>query len=101
MLIWVSKNIHSTKVGLALNVLTASISPKYHVLFDDMFFTVVSSTSIDIGVCIRLVTSRNSSIQVMLYQEDDTELDDNWLTNNERLKTFINARERVVSRIKG
>ena len=45
-----------------------------------MFSNVLSSTAADPEVWIRLVTSRNSRIQVMLYQEDDPELDDEWLT---------------------
>ena len=77
--------MHSTKVGLVLNLLTGSISPQYHVVFDDMFSTVLSSTAADPEVWIRLVTSSNSRIQVMLYQGDDLELDDEWLTANEQL----------------
>ena len=37
--------MHSTQVGLVLNLLTGSISPQYHVVFDDMFSTVMSSTA--------------------------------------------------------
>ena len=59
-------NTNSTQVGLVLNLLTVSISPNYHVVFDDMFYTVVSITSIYPEVWIRLVTSRNLRIQVML-----------------------------------
>ena len=65
--------MYSTQVGLVLNLITGSISPQYHVLFDDMFSTVMSSTAADPDVWIRLVTSRNSRIQVMLDQEDDPE----------------------------
>ena len=57
--------MHSTQVGLILNLLTGSISPKFHVVFDDMFSTVMISTSADPEICIRLVTSSNSRIQVM------------------------------------
>ena len=35
--------IHSTQVGLVLNLLTGSILPQCHVVFDDMFSTMVSS----------------------------------------------------------
>ena len=68
--------IHSTQVVLVLNLLTISISPQYHVVFDYMISTVTSSTAADPEVWIRLVTSRNSRIQVMLDQEDNPELDD-------------------------
>ena len=62
--------MHSAQVGLVINLLTGSISPQYHVIFDDMFYTVMSSTAAYTEVWIRLVTSRNSRIQVMLDQED-------------------------------
>ena len=60
--------MYSTQVGLNLNLLTGSISPQYHVVFDDMFSTVMSSPAADTEVWIRLVTSNNSRIQFMLYQ---------------------------------
>ena len=56
------RKMHSTQVGLVLNLLSGSISPHYHVLFDDMFSTVIISTAADPEVWIRLVTSRNSRI---------------------------------------
>ena len=39
--------MHSTQVGLVINLLTGSISTPYHVVFDDMFSTVTSSTDAD------------------------------------------------------
>ena len=59
------------------------------------------SIAADPEVCIRFVTSRNSRIQVMLGQEDDPELDDEWLTANEQLTRFRKAREQIVGRVKG
>ena len=47
-----------------------------------MISTVVSITSSDQELYIRLTTSNNSRIQVMLDQDDDSELDDEWLTYN-------------------
>ena len=64
------KKMHSTQGGLVLNLFTASISPQYNVVFDDMFSTVVSSTPADLDVCERLLTSRNSLIQDISDQED-------------------------------
>ena len=58
--------IHSTQFGLVLNLLTGSISSQYYVVFDDMFSIVMRSIAADPEVWIRLVTSRNSRIQVML-----------------------------------
>ena len=83
--------IHSTQVGLVLNLLTGSISSQYHVVFDDMLSTVMSSTAADPEVWIKLVTSRNSRVQVMLDQEDDPELDDEWLTVDDQLTRFSKA----------
>ena len=55
----------------------------------------------DVEDCMRLVTSRNSRIQVMLDQEDDPELNDEWLTANEQLTHFSKSREQIAGRIKG
>ena len=74
--------MHSTQVGLVINLLTGSISPQYHVVFDDMLSTITISTAAYPEAWITLVTPRNSRIQVMLDQEDDPELDDEWLTAN-------------------
>ena len=93
--------MHSTQVGLVLNLLTGSISPQFNVAFDDMFSTVMISTAADPEVWIMLVTSRNSRIQVMLDQEDDPELDDEWLTDNHQLTRFSKSREKIVGRVKG
>ena len=94
------RNMNSTQVGLVLNLLTGSISPQFHVVFDDMFSTVMSSTVTDSEVWIRLVTSSNSRIQVMLDQEDDPELDDEWLTDDDQLTRFSKSREQIVGRVK-
>ena len=37
----------------------------------------------------------------MLYQEDYPELDDEWLTTDERLTCFSKDREKIVGRVKG
>ena len=37
----------------------------------------------------------------MLYQEDDPELDDEWLTDDEQFTIFSKAREKIVGRVKG
>ena len=73
--------MHSTQVGSVVNLLTGSISPQYHVVFDEMFSTVTSIAAADPKVGIRLLISRNSRIQVMLDQEYDPELYDEWLTS--------------------
>ena len=37
----------------------------------------------------------------MLDQEDDQELDDEWLTDDEQFTRFRKAREKIVGRVKG
>ena len=65
-----------------------------------MFSTVFISTAVDPEVWIIMVTSRNSMIQVMLDQEYDPELYDEWLTSDELLTCFIKAREKISVRVK-
>ena len=86
---------------MVINLLTGSISTQYHVVFDDMFSTVMISKAADPEFWIRLVTSRKSRIQVILDQEGDPELDDEWLTADEQLTRFSKAREQIVGRAKG
>ena len=66
-----------------------------------MLYTVVSRTVVDPEDEIILVTSRNSSIQVLLDQEDDPELDDEFLNADERLTSFSKAREKIMWRVNG
>ena len=66
-----------------------------------MFSTVVSSTTADPEFWIRLVTSSKSRIQVMLDQEDDSYLDDDWLSADEWLTSFRKSKERIVGNPKG
>ena len=66
-----------------------------------MLSTVMISKAADPEFWIRLVTSRNSRIQVILDQEGDPELDDEWLTTDEQLTRFSKAREIIVGRVKG
>ena len=38
--------IHSTQVGLDINLLTGSISPQFHVVFDDIFLLRTSKRNV-------------------------------------------------------
>ena len=53
-----------------------------------MFCNVMISKAADPEIWIRLISSRHSSIQVILDQEYDPELDDEWLTADEQLTRF-------------
>ena len=66
-----------------------------------MFYNVASSTSSEPEVCIRLVTSRKSRIQVMLDKEDGPEFYDKLLNDNEMLTHFIKYRELITGKVKG
>ena len=65
-----------------------------------MLSTGVSITALDPEVWIRIVTSSNARTQLILYQEDDPELDNEWLTENERLTRFSKYREKILGRVK-
>ena len=86
------RNMHLTQVGLVLNLLDGSTSPHYHVVFDEMFSTVVGSIGTYPEFLIRLVSSRNSKRRAMLDQKGDLDSDNEWLTDNEQLTCFSTAR---------
>ena len=44
------RNINPAQVGLVKNLLTGSISPQYHVVFDEIFSNVASITAVDTEV---------------------------------------------------
>ena len=66
-----------------------------------MFSTVVSITAVYPSFWIGLFTSIDSRFQVVLDQEDDPWLYDEWLTANERLTPFSKAIEKILERVKG
>ena len=65
-----------------------------------MLSTVMSSTDVDPEIWIRLATSSNSRIQVILDQEDDLELHDESLTADVQLTHFSKPREKLLGRVK-
>ena len=64
----VLRSMPSTQVGLVINPVTGSISPQYHVVFDDNFSAVAISIDAYEEVCIASVLQRKLRINVMLYQ---------------------------------
>ena len=86
------RKIHLTQGWLVLNLFTGSISPHYHVVFVDMFSTLVSIIAAYPGFWIRMVKSSKTRIQVMLDQEYDTYFYENWMTTNERLPRLNKTR---------
>ena len=41
------RKMHSTQVGLVINLLAVSISSQYHVVFKGMLSTIMNSTAVD------------------------------------------------------
>ena len=70
--------MHSTQVGLVIALITSSIPPQYYVVFDDILSTVTSSTAADPELWIRMVTSRNPRIQVMLDHSSSNSGSSSW-----------------------
>ena len=67
---------------------------------DYILYTVAIITAPYPEVCIRQVKSSKSRIQVMIYHKNHPELDNVWLTSDERLTYFSKARERIVGKVK-
>ena len=88
---------HSSDVPLILNLQTGSISPQYHVVFDDMFSTVVSIGITDDAPAFWQDLLLDSRQQVPVDDEGPDEqiyLDDDWLTSEE-----IDSKRRQQSRV--
>ena len=91
---------HASTVPLVLNLATGNISPQFHVVFDD-WFTTVSSTAerdetepIDGDTWTNLLLA-GDRIQVGFDEDDPVAVDDEWLTEIERLEKHQKAAARV------
>ena len=87
---------HSTLVTLVLNLRTHSITPQYHVVFDDSFTSVHSSPQQATKIWEELITSPGARFEVNLDNQDDLELADEWLTEGEGLARSNAQRERIL-----
>ena len=72
-------NVYLTQVGFIMNLVYGSKSLQFHIISDDILYTVVSSTAVYPEVRISLSIQRNSRIWSVLDQEDDTQLDGKYL----------------------
>ena len=73
--------LHSTMVALVLNLNTHSISPQFHVVFDDMFTSVHSNQEEVVPkIWSSLITCPSARLRVVLDQDANPELEDEWLT---------------------
>ena len=93
---------HASTVPLVLNLTTGHVSPQFHVLFDDGFTSVDSSEqSIDDGIESEEWQDilSNGRFLVTFDDDDPIELDDEWLTETERLERHHKATARVQSKM--
>jgi hypothetical protein len=93
---------HASTVPLILNLTTGNVSPQFHVVFDD-WFTTVSSTAerdeaepIDGDTWTNLLMS-DDRMQVAFDDADPVSVDDEWLTELERLERH----QKDVARVQG
>ena len=89
---------HAATVPFVLNLSTGHVSPQFHVVFDDWFTTVNTEDkddedSIESPEWAELLL--NQRLQIYFDAADDVELDDQWLTEVERLERHEKASARV------
>ena len=72
---------HSSLIALVLNTKTHSITPQFHVVFDDSFSTVPHNGQIDVDAWRDLITSDPSETRIYTPVDDmmELELADEWL----------------------
>lgn len=88
---------HSTLITLILNLASGSITPQFHVVFDDMFHTVASPDDDLPEIWGRLIDCGPCHMQVMLDEDGDFELHDDWLGADERTERDNWRRQQAVS----
>ena len=93
---------HASTVPLVLNLTTGKVSPQFHVVFDDWFTTVSSKPDgseepIDGDDWTNLLMS--DRFLVHFDEDDSVELDDEWLTELERIEKHQQAAVRVQRRM--
>jgi len=90
--------LHASSVPLILNLTTGHVSPQFHILYDDQFTTVDSSElsledNLDSPQWTELFN--NGKYQIAFDEDDPIELDDEWLSESERLEKHKKAESRV------
>ena len=91
---------HASTVPLVLNLQTGSVSPQFHVVIDDWFTTVSSDGDdpdepLDGNVWTTLLMDHR--VEVYFDERTELELDDEWLTEAQRLERHAKAMARVQS----
>ena len=83
--------MHSSSVGQILNLRTGTISPQFHVVYDDWFSTVMSNEEMPSNWEDLCITSRFQN-----YVEGIADLDDEWLADDELAARRHHARVQEV-----
>lgn len=90
--------IHSSLVGLVLNLLTGNISAQWHVVYDDTFSSVHSPAEEVPAIWHQLLMSRSARQQIPLDDDASPWLADEWLTPEDRAVKDNDRRRRAVTR---
>ena len=88
---------YASSVPLVLNPSTLHISPQFHVVFDDLFTTVLSQSEEDLPPTEWIDLCITSRYQTDFDENDPIRLDDEWLSSDElALRKHQDAQLRVV-----
>ena len=94
--------VHASTVPLILNLTTGHISPQFHVVFDDWFTTVSTDEKApeddDIEDTIWSELFNDQRFQVHFDDDDPMDLDDEWLSEMERLEKHQRAVAKVQAK---
>ena len=89
--------MHSSLVSSILNQSTGSISPQFHVVFDDLFSTVHANESETPREWSKLISMPSARFQTAVEDSAELELADEWLTPTELESRMQQQRAQVVS----
>ena len=87
----------SSVVSLVLNQSTGSISPQFHVVFDDLFSTVHANESETPREWSKLISMPSARFQMDVEDSAELELAYEWLTPTEQESRMQQQRAQVVS----
>ena len=84
-------------VGLIIKLHNRSIPPQLHVIFDDMFTTVESTHNDEVVTKIwtNMITSPNACLHVLLDEDKNPTLADEWLDPEEVQEKEATRRQRI------
>jgi hypothetical protein len=89
--------LHASSVPLILNLTTGHVLPQFHVVFDDWFTTVSTEEKglDDIEDSVWSQMFNDHRFQALFDENDPMDLDDEWLTEMERLERHQKAAAQV------